>query len=136
MGTGQKSAPFLTQVLDSPLGVSEMRGISLETNKSGAVHVPPGEGKKLWVAEELMTFVISSENTGGKYALTDSTVPPRGEAPPDIHHREDEAFWVIEGSSKLCSARTRSQQAPGLLFTCPEASSTPTKTSMWRPPNF
>ena len=54
----------------------------METNKKGAVHVPPGEGKMLWVAEELMTFVISGEDTGGKYALTDSTVTPQGEVPP------------------------------------------------------
>ena len=106
----------------------------METNEKGAVHVPPGEGKKLWVAEELMNFVISGEDTGGGYALTDSTVPPRGEAPPHIHHREDEAFWVIEGSSNSWWARARSKQAPGLSFTCPEASSIPTRTSARRPP--
>jgi quercetin dioxygenase-like cupin family protein len=78
-----------------------MRTTIMDTNEKGAVHVPPGEGKKLWVAEELMTFVISGEDTGGGYALTDSTVPPRGEAPPHIHHREDEAFWVIEGELEI-----------------------------------
>jgi quercetin dioxygenase-like cupin family protein len=80
----------------SALTVAEMMRPMMETNKKGAVHVPPGEGKMLWVAEELMTFVISGEDTGGKYALTDSTVPPQGEVPPHIHHREDEAFWVLE----------------------------------------
>ncbi len=71
------------------------------TNERGAVHVHPGEGKKLWVAEELMTFVVSGEDTCGKYALTDSMVPPQGEAPPHIHHREDEAFWVLEGELEI-----------------------------------
>jgi len=80
----------------SALTVAEMMRTMMETNKKGAVHVPPGEGKMLWVAEELMTFVISGEDTGGKCALTDSTVPPQGEVPPHIHHREDEAFWVLE----------------------------------------
>jgi hypothetical protein len=60
----------------SALTVAEMMRPMMETNKKGAVHVPPGEGKMLWVAEELMTFVISGEDTGGKYALIDSTVPP------------------------------------------------------------
>ena len=78
-----------------------MRRTITETNEKGAVRVPPGEGKKLWVAEELMTFVISGEDTGGKYALTDSTVPPQGEAPAHIHHREDEAFWVLEGDLEV-----------------------------------
>jgi quercetin dioxygenase-like cupin family protein len=78
-----------------------MRRTIMETNEKGAVHVPPGEGKKLWIADELMTFVISGEDTGGKYALTDSTVPPQGEVPPHIHHREDEAFWVLEGELEV-----------------------------------
>lgn len=73
----------------------------MEMDERGAVHVLPGEGKKLWVAEELMTFVISGEDTGGGYALTDSTVPPGGEAPPHIHHREDEAFWVLAGELEV-----------------------------------
>ena len=40
----------------------------------------------------MITFVVSGEDTGGRYALTDSTVLPRGEAPPYLHHREDEAY--------------------------------------------
>ena len=43
-----------------------------------------------------MTLVASSEDTGGQYALTDSTVPQGGEAPPHIHHHEDEAVWMLE----------------------------------------
>lgn len=60
---------------------------------------PPGEGKKLWVAEELITFKAADENTGGAYALTDSVVLPRGGPPPHVHHREDEAFWVLEAGT-------------------------------------
>ena len=77
----------------------------MDTNERGAVHVPPGEGERLWVAEELMTLVISGEDTGGKYALTDSTVPPQGEALPHIHHREDGAFPTWKGNSKLRGRR-------------------------------
>ena len=64
----------------------------MSTDGQGAAHVPAGEGKKLWVADELMTFVVSGEDTGGAYSLTDSVVPPHGGPPPHIHHREDEAF--------------------------------------------
>ena len=58
----------------------------METNELGASLVPSGEGKKLWVADELMTFKASGEDTGGAYSLTDSVVPPRGGPPPHIHH--------------------------------------------------
>ena len=50
----------------------------MSTDGQGAAHVPAGEGKKLWVADELMTFVVSGEDTGGAYSLTDSVVPPQG----------------------------------------------------------
>ncbi|MFD1732016.1 cupin domain-containing protein [Deinococcus malanensis] len=49
------------------------------------------------MADELMTFKATAEQTGGLYALTDSVVPPGGGSPPHIHHREDEAFRVLEG---------------------------------------
>ena len=73
----------------------------METNEQGAPHVPPGGGKRLWVTDELVTFKASGEDTGEAYALTDSTVPPQGGPPPHIHHREDEAFWVLEGELEV-----------------------------------
>ena len=73
----------------------------MESVDGQAVHVPPGKGKRLWVADKLMTFVVSGGETGGAYALTDSTVPPGGEAPPHVHRREDEAFWVLEGEIEV-----------------------------------
>ncbi len=73
----------------------------METNEQDATHVPPDGGKKLWVTDELITFKVSGEDTGGAYSLTDSTVPPQGGPPPHIHHREDEAFWVLEGELEI-----------------------------------
>lgn len=66
-----------------------------------AVFVAPGEGTRRWVADELITLVIRGEDTGGKYSLTDSVVPAQGGPPPHIHHREDEAFWVLEGELEI-----------------------------------
>jgi quercetin dioxygenase-like cupin family protein len=60
----------------------------------------------LWVVDELMTFKASGEDTGGAYALTDSVVPPGGGAPPHIHRREDEAFWVLEGELEVMVGET------------------------------
>jgi mannose-6-phosphate isomerase-like protein (cupin superfamily) len=48
-----------------------------------------------------MTFKASGEDTGGAYSLTDSVVPPGGGPPPHIHHREDEAFRVLEGELEV-----------------------------------
>jgi quercetin dioxygenase-like cupin family protein len=75
--------------------------MGMETNQPKALHVTDGEGKMLWVVDELMTFKASGEDTGGAYSLTDSVVPPGGGPPPHIHHREDEAFWVLEGELEV-----------------------------------
>lgn len=73
----------------------------MEADGRRVTHVQPGGGKRLWVADELVTFVVSGDATGGAYALTDSTVPPGGEAPSHVHRREDEAFWVLEGALEI-----------------------------------
>ncbi len=73
----------------------------MEANQARAVHVTEGEGKTLWVVDELMTFKATAEDTGGAYALTDSVVPSGGGPPPHVHHREDEAFWVLEGELEV-----------------------------------
>ena len=73
----------------------------MEANQRAAMHVAEGEGKMLWVADELITFKASGEDTGGAYSLTDSVVPSGGVAPPHVHHREDEAFWVLEGELEV-----------------------------------
>ena len=112
-----------------------MRRTIMETNEKGAVYVPPGEGKKLWVAEELMTFVISGEDTGGKYTLTDSTAPSQGEVPPHIHHREDEAFWVLEGDLEVLVGEDEIGASAASFVHLPGGvSSIPTRTSARRPP--
>ncbi len=73
----------------------------MEANQPSALHVTEGEGKMLWVADELITFKASGEDTGGAYSFTDSVVPSGGGAPPHVHHREDEAFWVLEGELEV-----------------------------------
>jgi len=71
------------------------------TDGQGAAHVLPDEGTRLWVVDELVTFKATGRDTNGAYALTDSVVPPQGGPPPHVHHREDEAFWVLEGDLEV-----------------------------------
>jgi quercetin dioxygenase-like cupin family protein len=73
----------------------------MEGHPPRALCVDEGEGKKLWVVDELMTFKATGEDTGGAYSLTDSVVPSGGGPPPHIHHRDDEAFWLLEGELEV-----------------------------------
>ncbi len=91
----------------------------METDEQGATFVPPGGGKKLWVTDELMTFKASGRDTGGAYSLTESVVPPQGGPPPHIHHREDEAFWVLEGELEVSVGENRFKADAGSLVHLP-----------------
>src|SRR3712207_891852 len=45
----------------------------------------------------VITFKAVSEETGGEYSLYELTVLPQLGAPPHIHHRETEAYYVLDG---------------------------------------
>lgn len=83
-------------------------------------YVPPNEGKTLWVMDELMTFKVTGEDTGRTYALTDSLVPPHGGPPPHIHHREDEAFWVLEGELEILVGEQKFRASTGSFVHLPK----------------
>jgi quercetin dioxygenase-like cupin family protein len=78
----------------------------------------PGEGSKsLWVLGELMTYKVLSDQTGGAYSLFEVTTPPGSGPPPHVQHREDEAFYVLEGDYEfLVEDRTLRVPAGSLLY--------------------
>jgi quercetin dioxygenase-like cupin family protein len=63
-----------------------------------AKHVPAGTGTAYWGPRELMTFLITSEESGGTIFMSEIAVAPGGGTTPYIHHHEDEAFRVLEGT--------------------------------------
>lgn len=71
------------------------------SNGRGAVHVPPGEGESIWTVGNTFTLKATTESTGGSMLLMEMNVPPRGGPPPHVHHRTDEAFWVLEGEIEI-----------------------------------
>jgi len=65
--------------------------------EGGAVGVYPGGGRSIWLLGMLITFKAVSEETGGEYSLYEVTVPSQLGATPHIHHRETEAYYVLDG---------------------------------------
>jgi quercetin dioxygenase-like cupin family protein len=83
----------------------------------GVTHVPPGEGRSLWVLGELVTYKTTSEQTGGAYSLFKVNTQPGGDVLPHVQHREDEAFYVLEGEYEfLVEGRTIRAGAGSLLY--------------------
>jgi mannose-6-phosphate isomerase-like protein (cupin superfamily) len=73
----------------------------MEASDRAAAHVAPGEGVSVWLLGDLYTFKALSEDTGGAFALWETTSPPEGGPPPHLHHREDETFYVLEGEMEF-----------------------------------
>jgi len=87
----------------------------------GSRHVPPGEGSKsLWVFGELVTYKVTSVQTGGVYSLFEVATHPGGGPSPHVQHREDESFYVLEGEYEFLDDDGRIVRAgPGSLFYVP-----------------
>jgi len=61
-------------------------------------HVFAKTGAAYWGPGELMTFLATGEETGGAFFMAEISVVPGGGTPPHIHHREDESFYLLEGT--------------------------------------
>ena len=89
----------------------------MKADDRGVAYVRPGEGKLSRVFEEVVTRKVASERTGGAYSLFEVVARPRGGVPPQIHHREDECFYVLEGEFEfLVEGRAKRARAGSLLY--------------------
>jgi quercetin dioxygenase-like cupin family protein len=61
--------------------------------------VPSDEGEARWWSSGLAVVKATAADTGGQMTILEITEPPNSEAPWHVHHREDEAFWILDGSA-------------------------------------
>jgi quercetin dioxygenase-like cupin family protein len=61
--------------------------------------VSSGEGEARWWLGGLAVIKATAADTGGLMSIVEVTEPPGMEAPLHVHHREDEAFWILEGDA-------------------------------------
>ncbi len=99
----QGSVEVMTTAEEGAVG--EVRG--------GGWSQPAGAGEAVWFTNTLMTVKATAESTGGAYGLVEA-VAPAGFGPPlHIHHREDEAFWVLEGRLTVRCGEDTFSAGPG-----------------------
>ncbi len=72
-----------------------------------------GEGPAYWFLNALSIVKVSSEQTGGTFALVEDTLPAGRATPYHLHHREEETFYVLEGTLTFVSGSTRILGKPG-----------------------
>src|SRR5918993_3432960 len=67
-----------------------------QTGKGTALHIPQGEGKSLWILDELLTFKVHDDQSESVGIFEDEVLPQTG-PPPHLHRSQDETHYVLEG---------------------------------------
>jgi quercetin dioxygenase-like cupin family protein len=76
-----------------------------------------GEGQAIWFLGTLVNIKAVGENTHNAFALLESVNPPGTEPPPHIHHHQDEALYILEGTMTIhCGDRTWKATAGSFVF--------------------
>ena len=66
-----------------------------------AIAVATGKGEARWWFGQLAEIKATAADTGGQFTLVEVTCPPRYQGRRHVHHKEDEAFWLLEGDITL-----------------------------------
>ena len=70
------------------------------TGRAGTqvTYVPAGTGPAYRSPIDKITFLITGEQTGGAFFMAEVLVPPGCGVPPHIHRREEETFYIQQGT--------------------------------------
>jgi mannose-6-phosphate isomerase-like protein (cupin superfamily) len=66
-----------------------------------------------WWFGALAVIKADAAGTNGQLSIVEMTEPPGAEAPLHVHHREDESFYVLEGSVTLRVGDETVELGPG-----------------------
>ena len=64
-------------------------------------HVPANTALAYWGPGDKYTFLATGAQTDGAYFLFLADVPPAGGPPAHIHHREQESYYILEGTLQV-----------------------------------
>ncbi len=82
-------------------------------------HRPAATGPAFWGPGDHYTFLVTGKESGGAYFAMEALVPPGGGPPPHIHRREDETFYLIEGSVEFVLGEDTITAGPGDFVNVP-----------------
>ena len=79
----------------------------------------PADGEATWFLGTRMTVKATAESTGGTFGLIDVRLAAGFSPPLHIHHREDESFWILEGTLTFVCAGQTYPTGPGSFIYLP-----------------
>ncbi|CAA9279908.1 MAG: Quercetin 2,3-dioxygenase [uncultured Corynebacteriales bacterium] len=82
-------------------------------------YVPPGGGERVWAfSGDQYTIKGGVSDTGPGLGVAEAVIPPLSGPPLHVHHREDEAFYVLDGRLEVAEGeRTLVAEAGSFVFT-------------------
>lgn len=75
--------------------------------------------RSVWYNGSLMTFLATTEDTAGRFALIEAVSRKGNAPPPHIHHREDETLYVLEGEITVAVGDRTIKAKPGTMVFLP-----------------
>lgn len=79
-----------------------------------------GEGTAHWFFGSLVNVKAASEQTDGRFALTEFVNPPGFVSPRHVHHDEHEAFYILDGSAEVHCGNESFNVSPGSFVMLPK----------------
>lgn len=93
--------------------------MTIQPEKSAQYARRAGPETSFWYLGSLFTFLAESVDTDGRFAAMEITSPKGIEPPRHIHHREDEALYVLEGEITFYVGDEIYEATPGTLVRLP-----------------
>ena len=85
------------------------------------IAVPTGEGRSIEVLPgETVMFKATRADTDGAYTLIEVTDQPQTGPPMHLHRREDESFYILEGTFAFQIGDLALTATPGWFMTAPK----------------
>jgi quercetin dioxygenase-like cupin family protein len=73
----------------------------MNTTTTDGYAVAAGDGERIWIVADTMTFKATGASTGGGLVLLENLTAPGGGPPAHVHTREDEFFYVLDGTFEV-----------------------------------
>jgi quercetin dioxygenase-like cupin family protein len=79
-------------------------------------HVQPGQGKTFRARGDLFFFKVVGADNDDAFSMCEVWNAPQGGIPPHIDHRDDEAFFILEGTYEFMLGNRTLTCGPGESF--------------------
>jgi mannose-6-phosphate isomerase-like protein (cupin superfamily) len=83
------------------------------SERNGPKYVAAGTGPAFWGPGDRYTFLVTGAQSDGAYFIFEAIVPPGAGPPPHIHRREQETYYLLEGTLDIIVGEKRLKASKG-----------------------